>query len=100
MQETSQTHGPRWAGWTRYALALLLSGFMCTAWSQGTVKGFLKSKASGEAVMFASVTLEGTAYGVSSDVEGYFSLSRIPAGQYTLMVTSLEYETVRESVEI
>ena len=100
MQETSQTHGPRWAGWTRYALALLLSGFMSTAWSQGTVKGFLKSEASGEAVMFASVTLEGTAYGVSSDVEGYFSLSRIPAGQYTLMVTSLEYETVRESVEI
>ena len=100
MQETSQTHGPRWAGWTRYALALLLSGFMSTAWSQGTVKGFLKSEASGEAVMFASVTLEGTAYGVSSDVEGYFSLSRIPAGQYTLMVTSLEYETIRESVEI
>ena len=100
MQETSQTHGPRWAGWTRYALAVLLSGFMSTAWSQGTVKGFLKSEASGEAVMFASVTLEGTSYGVSSDVEGYFSLSRIPAGQYTLMVTSLEYETIRESVEI
>ena len=33
--------------------------------------------------MFASVTLEGTTYGVSSDVEGYYSLSRIPAGQYT-----------------
>jgi len=100
MQETSQTHGPRWAGWNRYVLALLLSGFMSTAWSQGTVKGFLKSEASGEAVMFASVTLEGTSYGVSSDVEGYFSLSRIPAGQYTLMVTSLEYETIREAVEI
>ena len=50
--------------------------------------------------MFASVTLEGTPYGVSSDVEGYFSLSRIPAGQYTLMVTSLEYESIRESVDI
>ena len=50
--------------------------------------------------MFASVTLEGTTYGVSSDVEGYYSLSRIPAGQYTLVVTSLEYETVKKTVDI
>ena len=70
------------------------------AHAQGTVKGFLKAEASGEAVMFASVTLEGTNYGVSSDVSGYFSLSRIPSGQYTLVVTSLEYETVREVVSI
>ena len=27
--------------------------------------------------MFASVTLEGTNYGVSSNVDGYYSLSRI-----------------------
>ena len=50
--------------------------------------------------MFASVTLEGTSYGVSSDVDGYSSLSRIPIGEYTLVVTSLEYETFRENVEI
>ena len=75
-----------------------MAGFGALA--QGTVKGFLKSESSGEAVMFASVTLEGTAYGVSSDVEGYFSLSRIPSGQYTLVVSSLEYETLREVIDI
>ena len=69
-------------------------------WAQGTVKGFLKSEASGEAVMFASVTLEGTSYGVSSDVEGYYSLSRVPAGQYMLVVSSLEFETLREPIAI
>ena len=68
--------------------------------AQGTVKGFLKSESSGEAVMFASVTLEGTNYGVSSNVDGYYSLSRIPAGQYTLVVSSLEFETLRQSVEV
>ena len=62
------------------ALGLLISSGL---WAQGTVKGFLKSESSGEAVMFASVTLEGTNYGVSSNVDGYYSLSRIPAGQYT-----------------
>ena len=81
------------------AVALLL-GVTTTSSAQGTVKGFLKSESSGEAVMFASVTLEGTSFGVSSDVEGYFSLSRIPAGQYTLVVTSLEFETVKKSIEI
>ena len=50
--------------------------------------------------MFASVTLEGTNYGVSSNVDGYYSLSRIPAGQYTLVVSSLEFETLRQSVEV
>ena len=84
----------RWAG---VCVCLALA---TVAHAQGTVKGFLKSEASGEAVMFASVTLEGTNYGVSSDVSGYYSLSRIPAGQYTLVVTSLEYETVREVVSI
>jgi hypothetical protein len=50
--------------------------------------------------MFATVTLEGTSFGVSSDVEGYYSLSRVPAGTYVLVVSSLEYETVRETVDI
>ena len=50
--------------------------------------------------MFASVTLEGTNYGVSSNVDGYYSLSRIPAGQYTLVVSSLEFETLRQNVEV
>ena len=68
--------------------------------AQGTVKGFLKSNESGEAVMFATVTLEETSFGVSSDVEGYYSLSRVPAGTYVLVVSSLEYETVRETVDI
>ena len=77
---------------------MMVWGIVASA--QGTVKGFLKSESSGEAVMFASVTLEGTTYGVSSDVEGYYSLSRIPAGQYTLVVTSLEYETLKEPIEI
>ena len=79
------------------ALGMLISA---TVLAQGTVKGFLKSESSGEAVMFASVTLEGTSYGVSSNVDGYYSLSRIPAGQYTLVVTSLEYETFRQSIEL
>ena len=85
--------------WRVVGFAVMM-GWGVVASAQGTVKGFFEVGVFWEAVMFASVTLEGTTYGVSSDVEGYYSLSRIPAGQYTLVVTSLEYETVKESVEI
>ena len=69
-------------------------------WSQSTVKGFLRSKDTGEPVMFASVSLEGTSFGVISDIEGFYSLSRIPPGSYTLVVSSMEFEGVSEKVEL
>ena len=69
-------------------------------WGQATVKGFLRSKDTGEPVMFASVALEGTSFGVISDIEGFYSLSRIPAGSYTLVVSSMEFEGVSEKVEL
>jgi len=102
MQELTKPFGGFLRLALRAALPLVtfLFAFSTGMRAQGTVKGFLKSESSGEAVMFASVTLEGTTFGVSSDVEGYFSLSRVPAGQYTLVISSLEYETVREAIEI
>ncbi len=102
MQELTKPFGGFLRLALRAALPLLTLLFATSTGmrAQGTVKGFLKSESSGEAVMFASVTLEGTTFGVSSDVEGYFSLSRVPAGQYTLVISSLEYETVREAIEI
>ncbi len=79
-------------------LPLMLVPLM--VWGQATVKGFLRSKDSGEPVMFASVSLEGTSFGVISDIEGFYSLSRIPAGSYTLVVSSMEFEGVSEKVEL
>jgi hypothetical protein len=60
--------------------------------AQGTVKGFLRDAKTGEPVMFTSVFLEGTTYGVTSDLDGYYSLSKVPAGKYRLLVSGLEYE--------
>lgn len=68
--------------------------------SQSTVKGFLKNMASGEPVMFASVSLEGTSFGVMTDIEGFYSISKVPAGTYRLVVSSMEFETVAEEVRL
>ena len=79
------------------AIAVL---FSAAVYGQGTVKGFISSESTGEAVMFASVSLEGTSHGVTTDFSGYYSLSRVPAGTYTLVVTSIEFQNTKEVVEI
>ena len=81
---------------------MLTIALMCPllSWSQATVKGFIRSKDSGEPVMFASVALEGSSRGVMTDIEGFYSLTRVPAGKYTLVISSMEFEGVSEAIEI
>ena len=82
-------------------LALVLSVLISTTiLAQGTVKGFVRSEETGEPVMFASVSLEGTAFGISTDISGFYSLSKIPGGRYTLVVSSIEFENTKEEIEI
>ena len=47
--------------------------------------------------MFASVSLEGTRHGVVTDVSGFYSISKVPEGEYNLIVSSIEYENYKES---
>ncbi len=63
-----------------------------------SIRGFVYEKESGEPVIFTNVYLLGTTYGASTDVNGYFTISQIPAGEYTLIVTYLGFDTIREPV--
>lgn len=85
---------------SRVMLLILGVMFSVSISAQGTVKGFVNSESTGEAVMFVSVSLEGTSYGVTTDISGYYSLSEVPAGVYNLVVSSIEYENVKEKIEI
>ncbi len=66
----------------------------------GTVRGFVYEKESGEPVIFTNVYLAGTTYGAATDVNGYFAVSKIPPGSYTLMVTYLGFDTLRIEVTL
>lgn len=81
---------------------MLFIGFVIPGaiWAQGTVKGFLRDAKTGEPVMFTSVFLEGTPHGVMSDIDGYYSISKVPAGRYQLIVSGLEYEPASGEVDI
>src|SRR3989339_1583301 len=66
----------------------------------GIIRGFVYEKSSGEPVIFTSVYLKGTNFGAATDVNGFFSISQIPNGNYTLMITFVGYDTLREPVTI
>src|ERR1044072_2279655 len=69
--------------------ALLISVF--SFGQTATIRGTITSERTGEAILFALVYLEGTPYGVQSDINGFYSLTKIPAGTYTLIGQQASY---------
>ncbi len=66
----------------------------------GSIRGTIYERATGEPVIYTNAILEGTTRGASTDVNGVFTISQVPAGEYTLMVTYLGFDTLRERVQI
>ena len=64
------------------------------------IKGFVYEESTGEPVMYCNVYLKGTTIGGSTDENGHFDISRIPDGRYTLLVTSVGYDTIRENITL
>ncbi len=66
----------------------------------GTIRGFVYQKETGEPVLFTNVYLKGTTIGNATDVNGYFSITKIPPGNYTLMVIALGQDSLLEAVTV
>ena len=61
-----------------------------------SIKGFVYEESTGEPMMFTNVYLKGTTFGGSTNENGYFNINRIPDGRYTLLITSVGYDTISE----
>jgi hypothetical protein len=59
----------------------------------GAIKGNIKDAKTGEAIIGASVLIEGTAIGAATDVEGNFNIPKAPAGVHTVVVSYISYQT-------
>ena len=84
---------------------LIFSIFICftalQAFSQtGTIRGFVYSKETGEPILFTNVYLAGTTIGAATDVNGYYSITKIPPGEYILTITSIEHDTLTTPVSV
>ncbi|KUK52042.1 MAG: TonB-dependent receptor plug, partial [Marinimicrobia bacterium 46_47] len=95
------------------ALGLILVWIIpVSALGQGTLTGRVTDAATGRALPGANVYLEGTPYGAATDINGSYSIYKVPAGGYTLIVEFIGYlkfsepvtvvdgETIRKNVEM
>ncbi|MEX0780689.1 MAG: TonB-dependent receptor [Balneolales bacterium] len=67
----------------------------------GVVKGVLTDEETGEALIGATVRIVGTDLGVSANRDGYYELTRVPAGEHLLEINFVGYaaETVNITIE-
>ena len=68
--------------------------------AQNTIKGFVYDNDSGEPIPFANVVLKGTNYGVATDINGFFSINKIPDGKYTLTLRYVGFEEYAEEITL
>lgn len=66
----------------------------------GSIRGFVYEEGSGEPVIFTNVYLKGTTHGASTDVNGYFSITQVPPGNYILTITYLGFDTISEAITL
>lgn len=85
----------------KFIFTLISTLFTLTALSQtGTVRGFVYDKASGEPVLFTNVVIKETMNGVSTDVNGFYQITGIKPGTYTLIVSNVQYNKLEKSITI
>lgn len=70
------------------------------AQEKGTVRGIVYNKEDGEPVIFTNVILKGTTYGSSTNINGLYSITNIPVGNYTLFCTGIGYDTSTVSIRV
>ena len=79
---------------------LLVASFQNSFGQTGTIRGFVYETETGEPVIFTNVYLYKTSMGAATDINGYFAITKIPSGQYTLMVSYMGFDTLRFPVTI
>lgn len=85
----------------RQILVLLLSLFSVITFAQnkGTLKGVVQNE-SGIALPNASISVQKTSYGASSNYDGQYTLSGLPYGTYTLRVTMVGYKRAETKITV
>ena len=53
----------------------------------GSIRGHIYDASNGEPIIFANIVVEGTQIGVNSDDQGFFTLTDIPVGENSVLIS-------------
>ncbi|AWO02073.1 TonB-dependent receptor [Chitinophaga alhagiae] len=89
-------------------IKVLLTGFLCLHFfsvlsqepsPRAIITGHVKQP-SGQPVPFATVKVQNSTAGALSDIKGVYTLPALPAGEYTITVTALGFETQEKKIRL
>jgi hypothetical protein len=66
----------------------------------GQVRGYVYDQASGQPVGFATVYLGGTQLGTTTDIEGFYTISGISEGSYSLIASFVGYDSIAVDIAV
>ena len=87
---------------TKQVFILVFSVF-CFFHSSGQnaiVRGNVIDRSTGENIPFANVYLEGTTKGTNTDINGFYSLNNVEAGEYKLVSTFIGFDTAYIDIKL
>ena len=62
--------------------------------------GFVRDKSNGESLPFVNIYLKGQNRGGTSNESGYYAISAVPPGPYTLIASSVGYATFQRAIQL
>ena len=74
------------------AVVIFLSAISFSFAQNGTIRGTIKDTKTKEDLVGATVFIEALNRGVAADINGFFSISNVPAGKYKLKVSFVGYK--------
>ena len=77
---------------------LLMVFFTVSLMAQGTIMGTVLEEGTEEALIGATIYLEGTNYGTTTDLDGKFTISDVEAGDYKLVISYTGYGDIMMDV--
>ena len=84
-----------------FFLAIVSSLICLTSSAQtGDIRGFVYEQENSEPSPYVSVYLKGTQMVAQTNLDGFFSISKIPPGNYNIMITSVGFDTISQSISI
>ncbi len=80
--------------------SLANTGYTDSEIQTGTINGYVSEAATGEAIWGANAVIAGTTLGASSNSSGFYTISRIPAGEHIIVFSFLGFREQRIEVTV